>query len=248
MRNRFQAKDPKSWALKFHAQTAGSTLTAQQPENNVVRVTLQALAAVLGGTQSLHTNGSDEALGLSTDDTARVALRTQQIIGFESGVTNTVDPLAGSYVIEALTLELEKLCLKYLTEIEARGGTVKCIENGYIQNEILNSAYRDQRAVEKGEMKVIGVNCFKDESSKKTQVLKIDPALELDAVKKLRAFKNKRNNSNVEASLKSLKIGAASNGNLQSLILESARMGATLGEISTTLREVFGEYREYSKF
>lgn len=249
MRERFGAKDPRSWMLRFHSQTAGSTLTAQQPQNNVVRVTLQALASVLGGTQSLHTNSLDEALALPTESSARLALRTQQVIAFESNVTQTVDPLAGSYFVESLTDELEKRTWKYLEEIDKRGGTVKCIESGYIQNEILNSAYSDQKKIDEGQLKVVGVNCFKENGAETpVEILRIPPELERAAVERIRAYRVKRNQAATDAALLALSDGAKADANVMGLMLQAAKSGATLGEISDSLRKVFGLYQEYSGF
>ena len=250
MRDRFGAKDPRSWMLRFHSQTAGSTLTAQQPMNNVVRVSLQALSSVLGGTQSLHTNSLDEALALPTEDSARLALRTQQIIAHETNVVQTVDPLAGSYFIENLTADLERRTFAYLEEMERLGGTVKCIENGWIQNEILNSAYSDQRAIDEGRIKVVGVNSFKDEkvSDVKVQLLRIPPELETGARARIQAWRTKRNQAETDRTLRALADGAKGSGNVMGLVMESARAGATLGEISDTLRKVFGQYQEYAGF
>lgn len=251
MKERFKAKDPRSCMLRFHSQTAGSTLTAQQPENNVVRVAIQALAAVLGGTQSLHTNSLDEALALPTESSARIALRTQQVIAHETNVAQTVDPLGGSWFIENLTQELEARTWKYLEEIDRKGGTVKCIESGYIQNEILNSAYSDQRKVDQGSLKVVGVNCFKDDAaSEKTpiELLKIPPELEKGAVERVRAYRAKRSGAATSDALRALKDGAQGDANLQALILASVKAGATLGEISDSLRAAYGSYTEYSGF
>jgi methylmalonyl-CoA mutase N-terminal domain/subunit len=249
MRDRFGAKDPRSWMLRFHSQTAGSTLTAQQPMNNVVRVALQALSSVLGGTQSLHTNSLDEALALPTEESARLALRTQQIIASETGVTHTVDPLAGSYLIENLTAELERRCFETIAEMDRLGGTVKCIENGWVQNEILNSAYSDQRAIDEGRIKVVGLNCFKDESKgAPIDILRIPPELEAGAVARTRAWRAKRNQAETDRSLRALEEGAKTDSNIMGLVMESARAGATLGEISDTLRKVFGQYQEYAGF
>ena len=251
MKERFGAKDPRSCALRFHAQTAGSTLTAQQPQNNVCRVTLQALSAVLGGTQSLHTNSFDEALALPTEASARLALRTQQVIAFESNVTQTVDPLAGSYFVESLTSKLEEATWKYIKEIDQRGGTVKCIESGYIQNEILNAAYADQRDIDAEKIKVVGVNCFKDselEQSAPVELLRIPVELELRAVERVRAFRAKRSDGATQDALKALRSGAESQANLQELILIAVKAGATLGEISDSMRQVFGLFQEYSGF
>jgi methylmalonyl-CoA mutase N-terminal domain/subunit len=250
MRDRFGAKDPRSWMLRFHSQTAGSTLTAQQPMNNVVRVSLQALSAVLGGTQSLHTNSLDEALALPTEESARLALRTQQVIASETNVTQTVDPLAGSFFIENLTAELERRTFAYLEEMEKLGGTVKCIENGWVQNEILNSAYSDQRAIDDGRIKVVGVNCFKDDakSTSPIEIMRIPPELEAGAIARTKAWRAKRNQAETDRALRALTDGAKGDANVMGLVMESARHGATLGEIADTLRHVFGQYQEYSGF
>ncbi len=249
MRERFGAKDPRSWMLRFHSQTAGSTLTAQQPKNNVVRVALQALSSVLGGTQSLHTNSLDEALALPTEESARLALRTQQVIAFETNVTQTVDPLAGSYFVENLTSELERRCFEYLETMEKLGGTVKCIENGWVQNEILNSAYSDQRAIDEGRIKVVGVNCFSEDSKgPPVELMRISPELEKAAVERIAAWRRRRNSTETTRALSALEEGARGDGNLMGLVMEAARAEATLGEISDTLRKVFGQYREYSGF
>lgn len=247
MKEKFGAKNPRSWTLRFHSQTAGSTLTAQQPQNNVVRVALQAMASVLGGTQSLHTNSLDEALALPTEETAQIALRTQQVIAHESGVVQTVDPLGGSWFVEKLTSEIESRTHAYLKEIEKRGGTIRCIEEEYIQNEILDSAYRDQRSIDQGELKVVGVNCFQEEkdasASVSADLLKVPPELEAGAVERIQAYRNKRNSKETEAALRNLKEAVNSGDQLQPQILNSVRSGATLGEISDVLRDEFGEYR-----
>jgi methylmalonyl-CoA mutase N-terminal domain/subunit len=250
MREKFGAKDPRSWMLRFHSQTAGSTLTAQQPENNVARVTLQALAAVLGGTQSLHTNSMDEALGLPTESSARLALRTQQIIAHESQVAQTVDPLGGSWFLESLTQELENRTWSYLEKIDQQGGTVKSIESGFIQNEILNSAYSDQRRIDEGSLKVVGVNCFKDTdgAGSAMEILRISEELEKSAVERVRSYRAKRSESATQDALRALKEGAQGDANLQARVLHAVKAGATLGEISDTLKSVFGVYQEYSGF
>lgn len=251
MRERFGAKEDRSAMLRFHSQTAGSTLTAQQPMNNVVRVSLQALAAVLGGTQSLHTNSMDEALGLPTQEAAKVALKTQQVIALESGVTQTVDPLGGSYYVEALTAEIEKRTWEYIHEIDRRGGVIPCIQSGYIQTEISNSAYRDQRAIETGDLKVVGVNCLADEagSEAKVEILRVPPELERQASERVRAYRAKRPAGAVSDALRALEEGArGSAANLQDQVLVCVKAGATLGEISDAMRRVFGEYREFSGF
>ena len=246
MRDRFKARDPRSLMLRFHTQTAGSSLTAQQPEVNVVRTTIQALAAVLGGTQSLHTNSMDEALALPTEATARVALRTQQVIAYESGVTETADPLAGSYAIEHLTDEVEAGAVEYLKKIEAMGGMLRAIETGYVQREIQESAYRYQRAVETREQVVVGVNRFQVEAEPAVSVLRIDPALEQAQIERVRALRERRDAPSVTAALNQLKQAAGTTENLLPRILECVESYATVGEISNTLRRVWGEYRETS--
>ncbi len=244
MKDRFGAKNPKSMMLRFHTQTAGSTLTAQQPDVNVVRVTIQALAAVLGGTQSLHTNGADEALGLPTEDSARLALRTQQIIAYESGVTREPDPLGGSGFIETLTDEIERGARQYLDQIDAMGGTLAAIENGFIQGEIQNAAYAYQQAVERGETIVVGVNRFQQDQAHAPQVFRLDPALERQQIERLRELRSSRAAEQVNQSLCELERAARGTENLMPKILAACENLATLGEISDTLRGVFGEYRE----
>ena len=230
--------------LRFHAQTAGSTLTAQQPEVNVVRTTLQALAAVLGGAQSLHTNARDEALGLPTQEAALLALRTQQVLANESGVTNTVDPLAGSYLIEHLTDEIERGAREYLQRIDAMGGTLRAIETGYIQREIQAAAYRYQKAVENGEQVIVGVNRFRTNTEKPISVLRVDPQLESEQVERLRRLRATRDPAAATAALEALERAATSSDNLMPLILAAVETWCTVGEISAALRRVFGEYRE----
>jgi methylmalonyl-CoA mutase N-terminal domain/subunit len=244
MRDRFHARDPRSLKLRFHTQTAGSTLTAQQPEVNVVRTTIQALAAILGGTQSLHTNAMDEALALPTEDAARVALRTQQVIAHESGVADTVDPLAGSYAIEKLTREIEQRVLNYLEKIDAMGGTLRAIETGYIQGEIQNSAYEYQRAVETNKAIVVGVNRFQSDDGPKVKTLRVDPAIEKTQVERLQALRARRDANAVEAGLVRLEQSARGSENVLPRILDCVEAYATVGEISNRLRTVWGEYRE----
>jgi methylmalonyl-CoA mutase N-terminal domain/subunit len=244
MREEFKAKNPKSWMLRFHTQTAGSTLTAQQPENNIVRTALQALAAVLGGTQSLHTNSFDEALALPTESAARIALRTQQIVAYESGVPQTVDPLAGSYYIEALTDEVERRASAYLEKIAGLGGMLKAIERGFVQQEIQNAAYEYQQAVDRSEAVVVGVNRFKQEDEKPVVLQKIDEALERKQVERLQALRARRDAGPWAESLKKIEDAARSGANLMPQIVAAVEAYATVGEISDTLREVFGEYRE----
>ena len=242
MRERFKATDPRSWALRFHTQTAGSTLTAQQPENNVVRVTLQALSAVLGGTQSLHTNSMDEALWLPTEKSVRVALRTQQIIAHESGVADSVDPLAGSYLVEYLTDAIESRAEAYLQKIDEMGGALQAIERGYVQNEIQEAAYQAQRAVESGEQVVVGVNQFQVEEERSLERLQVDPAIELGQRAKLRAVRAGRDRGVVEACLGRLVEAAQGEQNLMPLFIDCVEQNITLGEICNALRGVWGEY------
>ena len=243
MRERFGAKDPRSWMLRFHTQTAGSMLTAQQPENNIARVTIQALAAVLGGTQSLHTNSMDEALSLPTEKAARIALRTQQIIAHESGVTETIDPLAGSYYIESLTDEIQRRAEEYLARIDRQGGTLKALENGFFHNEIEDSAFRWQQEVESGGRTIVGVNNFVLEGEALTERDPVDPAIRDNQIARLDAVRAKRDSAAVAAKLGALKKAAATDANLMPLIIEAVESYCTLGEISTTLRDVFGVYQ-----
>jgi methylmalonyl-CoA mutase N-terminal domain/subunit len=246
MRDRFKARDPRSLMLRFHTQTAGSSLTAQQPEVNVVRTTIQALAAVLGGTQSLHTNSMDEALALPTEAAARVALRTQQVIAYESGVIDTADPLAGSYAIEHLTDEIEEGAVEYLKKIEAMGGMLRAIEIGYVQREIQEAAYRYQRAIETQEQIVVGVNRFQVDEEAPVNILRIDPALGKAQIERVRALRERRDAQNVKTALSKLEQAAQTNENLLPRILECVEAYATVGEISNALREIWGEYRETS--
>jgi methylmalonyl-CoA mutase, N-terminal domain len=244
MREHFKAKNPRSWMLRFHAQTAGSTLTAQQPENNIVRTAIQALAAVLGGTQSLHTNSYDEALALPTEQAARIALRTQQIIAYESGAPQTVDPLAGSYYIEALTNEIEKRAAEYLGKIEVMGGMLKAIERGFVQQEIQNAAYEYQQAVDREDAIVVGVNRFEVEEEKPISLQKIDPALEQKQIERLRALRASRDAGPCQDALKKVEDAARSGENVMPRILAAVDAYATVGEISDAMRRVFGEYKE----
>ncbi|HBR56991.1 MAG TPA: methylmalonyl-CoA mutase [Blastocatellia bacterium] len=244
MKDRFGASDPRSMMLRFHTQTAGSTLTAQQPEVNVIRTTIQALAAILGGTQSLHTNSMDEALSLPTADAARIALRTQQVIAHESGVADTVDPLAGSYAIEEMTFQLEKLAVEYIEKIDAMGGMLRAIESGYVQREIQEAAYKYQKAVESGESIVVGVNSFQADDGVGIPIMRVDAKNELDQIERLRAHRESRDLAKVEAMLEALARGAAGTENLIPKILECVECGATVGEISNRLRGVWGEYQE----
>jgi methylmalonyl-CoA mutase N-terminal domain/subunit len=246
MKERFGAKKPKSLMLRFHTQTAGCTLTAQQPQNNVIRVTLQALSAVLGGTQSLHTNSMDEAFSLPTEKAVQIALRTQQIIAHESGVATTADPLGGSYFLENLTDEMERQARVYLEHIEKRGGAVTAIEQGYIQKEIQESAYAYQRAVEAGEEIVVGLNKFQQDESPPSNLLRVDPAVRESQMAKLKQLKAQRDTNAVTAALDNLKQSAQGTSNLMPPISEAVRCYATLGEICDTLRSVFGEYKAVS--
>ncbi len=243
MLERFKAKDPRSMMLRFHTQTAGSTLTAQQPDNNVVRVTIQALAAVLGGTQSLHTNSRDEALGLPTEESVRIALRTQQIIANESGAADVIDPLGGSYLVEALTDEIEAGAQEYLRKIDEMGGMVQAISRGYVQREIQDAAYSWQRRVESKDQVVVGVNGYKSDDPPVT-VMKVDPALEARQVERLQAFRKERRGDAARSAIDALRDAARGKENLMPRIVAAVKAEATLGEISDALRDVFGEYRE----
>jgi len=244
MRERFQARDPRSWMFRFHTQTAGATLTAQQPNVNVVRVTLQAMAAVLGGTQSLHTNARDEALALPTEASALLALRTQQILAAESGVTNTIDPLAGSYAIETLTTQIESRAQEYLRKIEAMGGMMRAIESGYVQREIQQAAYEYQKSIESGDRVVVGVNRYVDQTRSSPPLLRIDPAIERTQVERLASLRARRDASRVKTTLQTVEQTARTDRNLLPAILDAVKAYATVGEISDTLRKVFGEYQE----
>ena len=244
MREQFTAKNPRSWMLRFHTQTAGSTLTAQQPENNIVRTAIQAMAAVLGGTQSLHTNSYDEALALPTEQAARIALRTQQIVAYESGAPQTIDPLAGSYYIETLTNEIEKRADEYLKKIDALGGMLKAIERGFVQQEIQNAAYECQQQVDRAEAVVVGVNRFTVEEEKAIPILHMDESLERKQVERLRALRAWRDAGPWSESLKKIEEAARSGANLMPHIVAAVEAFATVGEISDTMRKVFGEYQE----
>jgi methylmalonyl-CoA mutase N-terminal domain/subunit len=244
MKERFGAKNPRSWKLRFHTQTAGSTLTAQQSDINIVRVAIQTLAAVLGGTQSLHTNSRDEALALPSEESVRIALRTQQIVAYESGVSETVDPLAGSYYVEKLTMEIEKRVLAYLEKIDVLGGAVRAIEQGYIQKEIADSAYAYQKEIEAGERIVVGLNKFQmKETGTPKGLLRVDPAVGTAQIKRLQKLKESRDNVAVRNSLAELRQAAQGEANLMPYLLTAVRSYATEGEICNVLREVFGEYR-----
>ncbi len=244
MRDRFQARDARSLLLRFHAQTAGSSLTAQQPENNIVRVAIQALAAILGGCQSLHTNSLDEALALPTEDAALIALRTQQIIAHETGVANTTDPVAGSYAIEHLTDEIESGATAYIEKIDSLGGMVRAIESGFVQREIQKAAYEFQRAVETKEQIVVGVNDFIAEEERGIPTLRIDPEIEREQIQRLQALRARRDTHKTKTALAELERRASTQENLLPAILGAVEAYATVGEISDTLRRVFGEYQE----
>jgi methylmalonyl-CoA mutase, N-terminal domain len=244
MKERFKAKDPKSMLLRFHTQTAGSTLTSVQPENNIVRVAFQALSAVLGGTQSLHTNSMDEALALPSEDAVRIALKTQQIIGYESGVTKTVDPLGGSYYIEALTDDIEKKVFEYINKIDDLDGMIKAIESGYVKKEIQDSAYRYQKEIENGLRVIVGLNKFKIEKQKRFDIHYNDENIEKNQIERLQKLKTMRKISDVETSLEELYNKAMGSDNLMPGIIKAVKVNCTIGEISDTLRKAFGEYRE----
>jgi len=244
MRERFGTKKDASCMLRFHTQTAGCTLISQQPDNNIIRVTLQALSAVLGGTQSLHTNSRDEAYATPTEDSVTIALRTQQVIAHESGVTDIVDPLAGSYALEKLTDEIEARALEYVEKIDSMGGAIKAIEFGFMQNEILDSAYAYQKAIESKDLVIVGLNEFAAEEEPLRDILKIDPEVERYQKEKLAKIKKERDSHKVKKTLAALKEMAEGTGNIVPLILDAVRAYATVGEISDTLRNIFGEYRE----
>jgi len=248
MRERFKAKDPRSMMMRFHTQTAGCTLTARQPKNNIVRVAFQALAAVLGGTQSLHTNSMDEAFCLPGEEAVQIALRTQQLIGYESGVTDTVDPLGGSYFVEALTEEIFERAQNYIDKIDKLGGAAAAIEKGFIQREIQDSAYRYQREIEKEERVVVGVNKFQIEEKPPKDLLRVDPGVRISQMEGLEKLKSERDNSKVKGVLGDLKKAAQGKDNLMPVILEAVEAYATLGEICDELRGVFGEYQPVSTF
>ena len=245
MRDRFHARDPRSMMLRFHTQTAGSTLTAQQPDNNIVRTAYQALAAVLGGTQSLHTNSKDEALSLPTEEAVRIALRTQQILAYESGVADVVDPLAGSYYVEYLTNALEERAWDYIRKIDALGGSVHAIERGFMQAEIEQAAYDYQRALEEERAIVVGVNRFTQGEEERPELLRVNPEVSRRQVAKLAALRQRRDNERVQHTLTALERGAAGTENLVPLIIDAVEAYATLGEISDAMRHVFGEQHEF---
>jgi methylmalonyl-CoA mutase N-terminal domain/subunit len=243
MRTRFRAKDPRSWMLRFHTQTAGSSLTAQQPDNNVVRVTVQALAAVLGGTQSLHTNSRDEALSLPTEDSVRIALRTQQVIAHESGAGDTVDPLGGSYCVEATTSLLERQAEEYIAKIDGMGGVVNAIDRGYVQKEIQDAAFRYQQEIERRERIIVGVNEFEIREPKPENLLTVDPKIEKGQRQRLAALRRKRDSRAVRDRLSELEQACRGKDNLMPQVLAAVKAYATLGEISDVMRGVFGAYR-----
>ena len=246
MRDRFKAKDPRSMMMRFHTQTAGCTLTAQQPKNNIVRVAFQALSAVLGGTQSLHTNSMDEAFALPGEEAVQIALRTQQLIGYESGVADTVDPLGGSYYIEELTEEIFDRAKEYIDKIDELGGAVSAIEKGFIQREIQDSAYRYQREIEKDERVVVGVNKFQVEEESLKDLLRVDPAVRISQMERLKRLKSERDNARVKDILSQLRSAAEGKDNLMPIILDAVKAYATLGEICDALRDIFGEYQPVS--
>ncbi len=243
MKDRFGAKNPKSWTLRFHTQTAGVTLTAAQPMNNIMRVAFQALSAALGGTQSLHTNSYDEALALPSEESVRMALRTQQVIAYETGVADVVDPLAGSYYIESLTGEIEKRAADYIKQIDEMGGAVKAIERGFVQREIEDSAYRYQREIEKNERIVVGLNKFQEVEEDPKGLLRVDPAVRENQIAKLDKLKSERSQAEVDKALSGLKKAAAGSDNLMPHIIGAVKAEATLGEICDVMRGVFGEYK-----
>jgi methylmalonyl-CoA mutase N-terminal domain/subunit len=244
MRERFRARNPKSWMLRFHAQTAGSTLTAQQPEVNIVRTAIQAMAAVLGGTQSLHTNGYDEALAIPTEEAARIALRTQQIIAYESGVAQTVDPFAGSYAIEALTQEIENKASHYIEKIDSLGGMIRAVEQGFAQQSIQNAAYDAQQLIDREDAVVVGVNRFTIEEEKAVNIQRVDEALERKQIERVRAMRAGRNAEAWRAAMIRVKETAGNGDNLVPAVIDAVEKNCTVGEISNQLREVFGEHRE----
>lgn len=243
MTKRFGAKNPASALMRFHTQTGGSTLTAQQPQNNIVRVAVQSMAAVLGGTQSLHTNGFDEALSLPTEDAARIALRTQQIIGYESGVTDTPDPLAGSYYVESLTNEVERLAWEYIERIEAMGGAVQAIESGFQMGEIEEAAYSYTKSIDNGSRVLVGVNKFEIENDARPVRTQADPELERSQIARVAKLRATRNQADVTAALAKLKNAAKATDNILYPMKDALRANATLGEVSDVLREVFGVYQ-----
>ena len=248
LKERFHAKDPKSLQLKFHTQTSGESLTAQQPDNNIVRVGIQAMAAVLGGTQSLHTNSKDEALALPSEEAAKIALRTQQIIGYESGITKTVDPMAGSHYLEYLCDEIEEQTWNYLKKIDKMGGALKSIEKGFFQSEIRQNAYRLKKEVDSEERVLVGVNKFDEKSQGKQNLLRIDDSLGKKQERAIKQLRNSRDDKKTQSALSKMQNAAESDKNLMPFILDAVEVYATTGEISNTFREVFGQYRPREVF
>jgi len=248
LKEKFHAKDPRSLQLKFHTQTSGESLTAQQPDNNIVRVAIQTMAAVLGGTQSLHTNSRDEALALPTQESAKIALRTQQIVAHESGVTKTADPMAGSYYLEELCAQIEENVWKYLKQIEKMGGSIKAIEKGFFQSEIRQNAYRLKKETDAGERVIVGVNKYSEVEGKSPELLRIDDRIEIQQRKALKELRATRDNAKLEKALSAMKSAADTDENLMPYIISAAKAYATTGEISNTFREVFGEYRPKEVF
>jgi methylmalonyl-CoA mutase N-terminal domain/subunit len=247
MKERFGATNPRAMMLRFHTQTAGCTLTAQQPDNNVVRVAFQALSAVLGGTQSLHTNSRDEALALPSQQSVQIALRTQQIIAYETGAADTVDPFAGSYYVEHLTDEIERHASEYIRKIDEMGGAVRAVETGFIEEEIQDAAYSFQKDIESGDRVIVGVNRFQIEEKLPSGLLRVDPAVRERQIEQLEAVRQRRDSSAVRGALASLKEVAQGPDNLMPLILDAVKKEATLGEICDVLRSVFGEYTHASR-
>jgi methylmalonyl-CoA mutase N-terminal domain/subunit len=248
LRDTFGAKNPKSWMMRFHTQTAGVSLTAQQPLNNIVRTAIEALAGVLGGTQSLHTNSYDEALALPTEEAVRIALRTQQIIAHETGATNTIDPLGGAYFVEALTDRLEELAYEYFHKIDQLGGMVQAVKEGFPQREIADASFDLQREIDSGRRVVVGVNAFTEGGDGETSLLRIDPALERRQIDSVRAVRAARDGAAVETALAALKEAAVAGRNLMPLLVDAARVHASEGEIIETLQQVWGDYREVPMF
>ena len=244
MKERFQAKNPRSMMLRFHTQTGGSTLTAQQVENNVVRVAIQALAAVLGGTQSLHTNGMDEAWGLPTERAVRVALRTQQIIAHETGITETIDPLAGSYCIEAMTAEIEAGVMAYIRQVDEMGGSTGAIECGFFQNEIRETAYRTQQSVDRGDKIIVGVNDFVSDEPNEPEIFQVDDTIGKDQIDRLKALKERRDSAAAAQSLEEIRRRARGTENMMPALVQAVEQYVTLGEIAHVLREEWGTYQE----
>jgi methylmalonyl-CoA mutase N-terminal domain/subunit len=248
LRHRYGAKNPRSWLMRFHTQTAGVSLTAQQPEVNIVRTALEALSAVLGGTQSLHTNSFDEALALPTEHAVRLALRTQQVIAHETGVASTIDPLGGSYFLEDLTNRLEAQANEYFEQIRALGGVVPAIKENFFQKEIADASYRYQSELEQGQRVIVGVNRYRQDDERELELLRIDPALEEKQITRVRSLRERRDQAAADAALAKLKEGAAGDANLMPLILECAKADVTMGEMCDALREIWGVWRETPVF